>query len=78
MEAQRIELGVSPRGAFWAGRAERPPQPVGAPVQHEPHLIGAGFRAGRAVGGEMTLPALDVVFGLPPGGVELFVKVLAT
>ena len=78
MQAHGVELGLSPRRAFWAGRAQRPPQPVGAPVQHEPHLIGAGLRAGRAVGGEMPLPALDVVFGLSPGRVELFVKVLAT
>jgi phage terminase large subunit GpA-like protein len=59
-----IELGVSPRGAFWAGRAERPPQPVGAPVQHEPHLIGVGLRARGPVRGEMALPPHDVVLGL--------------
>ena len=77
VQPQRVELGFPPRGAFWTGRPHCPPQPVGAPVQHEPHLIGAGLRAGRAVGGEMALPALDVVLGLAARGVELFVEMLA-
>lgn len=78
MEAQGVELGVSPWRSLWADRAQSPPQPVSASVQHQSHLIGAGLRAGCAVGGEMPLPALDVIFGLSPGRVELFVKVLAT
>jgi len=41
------------------------------------HLIGLRLGAGGAVRGKMRLPGLDVVFGLPTGGIELFVEMLA-
>jgi len=33
VQAQRVELGAAPRGTLWTGRAERPPDLVGAAMQ---------------------------------------------
>ena len=46
-------------------------------MQHEAHLIGQGLGAGGAIRGEMRLPGLDMVLGLPTGGIDLFVEMLA-
>jgi len=72
MKAQGIELGMSPPGALWAGCPEGPPDPIGAAMQHEAHLIGQGLGAGGAIRGEMRLPGLDMVLGLPTGGIVPF------
>jgi hypothetical protein len=45
-------------------------------VQEQTKLVGLGRMAGCAVGGEVVLPRLDVVFGLAAGAVEPLVNVL--
>ena len=45
-------------------------------MQEQAKLVGLGRMAGSAIGGEVVLPRLDVVFGLAAGAVEPFVKVL--
>lgn len=39
MQPQGVELGAAPRGSPWAGGAQFPPEPVGAAVQHQAHLV---------------------------------------
>jgi hypothetical protein len=78
VQTQRVELGAAPRGTLRASRAELPPDPVGAAMQHQSHLIGVGFLARRPVGRDMGLPRLNVVLGLASGGVDFFIKMLAT
>jgi len=63
-QPQRVELGCAPRRAAGHERAQAPHQPVGGPVQEQAELVGGGFRARGAVGGEVTLPAFYVVFRL--------------
>ena len=46
-------------------------------MQHKPHLVGAGLRARRSVGGKMCIPALDVVLSLTTCAIDLFLKMLA-
>ena len=45
-------------------------------MQEQAKLVGLGRMAGGAVGGEVVLPRLDVVFSLAAGAVEPLVKVL--
>jgi hypothetical protein len=45
-------------------------------VQEQAELVGLGRVAGGAVGLEMVLPCLDVVFGLTAGAIEPLVEVL--
>jgi hypothetical protein len=45
-------------------------------VQEQAKLVGLGRMAGSAIGGEVVLPRLDVVFGLAASAVEPFVEVL--
>jgi hypothetical protein len=42
-------------------------------VQHEAELVGAGARAGGAVGGEVQAPGFDVVLGLAALAIEVLV-----
>lgn len=77
VQPQRVELGAAPWGFPWTGGAQFPPEPVGAAMQHQAHLVGVRLRARRAVRGEMGLPGLDVVLGLAARGVELLVEMLA-
>lgn len=53
--------------------AQRPQQPVGARMQHLAELVGGGAAAGCAISGEMTLPRLDMVFGLTAPAVDVLV-----
>lgn len=43
-------------------------------MQEEPELIGRRLGAGRAVGGEMRLPRLDVVLGRSAPAVDILVE----
>ena len=61
-QPQRVDLEGAPGRAARHERAQAPRQPVGASVQEQADLVGGGLRARGAVGGEVTLPALYVVF----------------
>ena len=54
--------------------AQAPHQPVGAGVQEQPELVGGGLGARGAVGGQMRLPGLDVVFRLAAPAVDILVE----
>ena len=43
-------------------------------MQEQAHLIGAGPRARGAIGGEMGLPRLDVIFSLAARAVDVLVQ----
>ena len=74
-EPQSVELdAASARPARHHG-AKTPHQPVGADMQEEPHLIGAGTRSRSAVGCELRLPCLDMVLGLAARAVGFLVQV---
>ena len=55
-QAHGVELTATPDRAARHQSAQGPHQPIGAEMQEDPHLIGAGARAGGAIGGEMALP----------------------
>ena len=73
-QAHGVELTVAPERAARHQGAQGPHQPIGAEMQEYPHLIGAGARAGGAIGGEMALPRFDMILGLAAGAVEIFVE----
>ena len=50
MQPQRVELGAAPRGSPWAGGAQFPPEPVGATVQHQAHLVAHDDEVARVLG----------------------------
>jgi hypothetical protein len=72
-QAQGVELGAPPGRAAGQRGAQGPQKPVGAGVQEQAELVGGGAGAGSSVGSEVGLPRLDVVLGLAPRAVELFV-----
>ena len=43
-------------------------------MQEQPELVGCGHRARGAVGRQMRLPRLDVIFGLAAPAVDILVK----
>jgi hypothetical protein len=45
-------------------------------MQEQAELIGGGFAAGCAVGGEMGLPGFDVIFRSAAPAINVFVKSL--
>ena len=45
-------------------------------MQEQAELIGGGFAAGCAVGGEMGLPGVDVIFRAAAPAINVFVKPL--
>ena len=57
--------------------AQPPHQPVGAGMQEQPELVGGRLGAGGAVRGQMGLPGLDVIFGLPAPAIDLLVEPVA-
>jgi len=65
-QPQGVELDGAPGRAARHQRAQAPHQPVGGPVQEQAKLVGGGLGARCAVGGEVALPAFDVVFRLAP------------
>ena len=73
-QAHGVELTATPERAARHEGAQGPHQPVGAEMEEQAHLIGAGARAGGAIGGEMALPRLDMVLGLAAGAVEIFIE----
>jgi hypothetical protein len=75
-QPQGIELHHAPDRTFGHDATHRPQEPVGAGVQEQAKLVGLGRMAGSAVGGEVVLPRLDVVFGLAAGAIEALVEVL--
>ena len=73
-QAQGVELGDAPHRALRHRLAQTPHQPVGAGVQEQPKLIGGGLGAGGAIGRQMRLEGLDVVFGLAAPAIEILVE----
>src|SRR6266581_6396355 len=58
-------------------QATQPPQqPVAAGVEKEAELVGLGFVTGGPISREVSLPRLDVVFGLAACAVQRLVKAL--
>ena len=70
-EPQRVELRDAPHRTLWHRHAQAPHEPVGAGVQEQPELVGRGLGAGGAVGRQMRLPGLDVVFRLAAPAVDI-------
>src|SRR6266478_1721719 len=76
-QPQRVELHDAPSRAFGHQPAHRPEEPVGTGVKEEAKLVGRSLMAGGAVGGEMVLPRLDMVFRLTARAVEPLMSGLA-
>src|SRR5215217_4929430 len=72
-QAQGVELRHPPGGALRHEAAQGPEQPVGAGVQHEAELVGAGLATGGSVSGEVQAPSFDVVLGLAALAIEVLV-----
>lgn len=64
MTGQRAELHDPPRRPSRHQRAQAPHHPIRTGVEELPHLIGARRMARRAVGCEVGLERLDMVFRL--------------
>ena len=75
-QPQGVELHDAPSRTFGHDAAHRPNEPISAGVQEQAKLVGLGRMAGSAIGGEVVLPRLDMVFGLATGAIEPFVEVL--
>ena len=73
-QAQSVEPGDAPHRMLRHRHAKSPHQPVGTRVQEQPKLIGRRFGAGGAIGRQMGLPGLDMVFGLAPPAIDVFVE----
>jgi len=73
-QTQGIELQGAPTRPLRHGDAQAPENPVGSGVEEETQLVGCGFRAGCAVGGEMRFPGFDVVLGLTATAVIVLIK----
>jgi len=73
-QAQRIELRDAPHRAPGHRHAQTPHEPICACVQEQPELVGRGLGARGAVGRQMRLPGLDVVFRLAAPAVDILVK----
>ena len=73
-QAQRVELRDAPHLTLWHRHAQAPHEPVGAGMQEQPELVGRGLAAGGAVGRQMHLLGLDVVFRLAASPVDILVK----
>ena len=73
-QAQGIELDTTPARPARHQGAQTPHQPVGADMQKQAHLVGAGPRARGPVGGKMGLPRLDMVLGLATRAVDLLIQ----
>ena len=73
-QAQRIELRDAPHRAPGHRHAQTPHEPICACVQEQPELVGRGLGARGAVGRQMRLPGLDMVFRLAAPAVDILVK----
>src|SRR4029077_302738 len=73
-QPQSVELHDAPSRAFGHQPAHRPEEPVGTGVKEEAKLVGRSLMAGGAVGGEMVLPRLDMVFRLTARAVEPLIE----
>ena len=73
-QSQGVELRDGKTRALRHRGAQAPHQPVGAGMQEQPELVGGRACAGRAVGGEMRLPGLDVVLGRAAPAVDILVE----
>src|ERR1700738_3131234 len=73
-QPQSVELHDAPSRAFGHQAAQRPEEPVGTGVKEEAKLVGRSLMAGGAVGGEMVLPRLDMVFRLTARAVEPLIE----
>jgi hypothetical protein len=69
-QAQRVELRDAPHLTLWHRHAQAPHEPVGAGMQEQPELVGRGLAAGGAVGRQMHLLGLDVVFHVAASGAD--------
>src|SRR4051794_1666401 len=59
---------------LWHRHAQAPHEPVGAGVQEQPELVSRGLGARGAVGRQMRLPGLDMVFRLAAPAVDILVE----
>jgi hypothetical protein len=73
-KAQRVELRDAPRRTLGHRYPQAPHDPVGAGVQEQPQLAGAGLRARCSIGRQMCLPGFDVVLGLAAPAIAIFIK----
>src|SRR3974390_2392435 len=73
-QAQSIELRDAPYRAPGHRYAQTPHEPIGAGVQEQPELVGSSLGARGAVGCQVRLPGLDVVFRLAAPTVDILVK----